>query len=197
MYPFSGDSPRGGVVLSYSIFILIFHLITGTASAQAAAVDLRIKEALVTMQEYRTSVASTAQIIKLYESAQNAIVNCCNAVLARYQALNMRVRDVKPPAYFGKRFIFPAGDFLELPILEKEREIIEGFPKTIQQLEAKAKETRQQIRAIEAACLDQRTEYFAQIEHTVDKGLAVDAPPITRPRLVYQSNPQQEVHHAQ
>lgn len=171
--------------------------ITAAGRAQVAAVDACIKEALTGIGEFTTSLASSRQLIKLYETAKATIINCCNVVLSRYQALNMRVRNVKPPTYFGKAFVFPTSDFLEIPELDKEREIVEGFPATIRALQGKSEEAKHQIRETETMTLEQKGEYFAQIERTVDEGLAADTPSVRRPQLVYQPRRPSEVHHVQ
>ena len=161
-----------------------------TTADQLSKVDDRVKDARKAMGEFRDSLGTSANLISRYNTVVNAITETANVLLTRYQSINTEVRDAQTPEYFGKRFQFGHEELIDLPRLDEEREIKDGFSDHQKQLEASAEKAKSAIRNLSRGADNEMDVYFETIEATAEANITNDAPQAGALHVAYSADSQ-------
>ena len=161
-----------------------------TTADMVVKVEERVKDAHKAMGEFRDSLGTSANLIGRYNTVIMAITETANVLLARYQSVNTEVRDTPSPAYFGRRFQFGKEELVELPSLDEERKIQEGFSEHQRKIEGGAEKAKTAIRSLSRSADNDVDIYFEDIEATAEVNITKDAPKATALRVAYSADSQ-------
>ncbi|MBI3330077.1 MAG: hypothetical protein HYZ81_25635 [Nitrospinae bacterium] len=138
---------------------------------QLDAVDKHLEEARAAMNAYLDSMAETGRLMRDYQLAAAAINDACIAMLQRYRARNMAVRDLPPPAYFAEAIHSPLEDELHtgaLPAGTAATQTTTTLKKDLADLQDTVADVKRQLRDLHQMSLNHAPKYFEMIEVFAD-----------------------------
>jgi hypothetical protein len=116
-------------------------------------------EAKQKIQDYKSSILQSEEVVSNFNKSIESIANACNNVLWEYRDANCRVRSSKPPAYFSQKHSFD--EYRMAVDLENERANCDRLETLFQEIEISAKQKLYDgLNEINEKALKDITEFF-------------------------------------